>query len=59
MLPSRDKDLTEQLDDAELLQLAKEHLRDVSSANTISFKEVAAQNGIDLDTLPIEDIELE
>lgn len=59
MPPSRDKDLTEQIHDAELLQLAEKRLSGASSANTISFREVAAQNGIDLNALPTEDVALE
>lgn len=51
--------LIERLCDAELLRTAEERLKDYNPANTVSFEEVAKKNGIDLDTLPKEDVELE
>lgn len=51
--------LLERLCDAELLRTAAERLKNYNPADTIPFEKVAAKNGIDLNTLPEEDIELE
>lgn len=44
---------------AELLRTAAERLKHYDPADTIPFEKVAAQNGIDLNALPEEDIELD
>ncbi len=51
--------LIERVYDAELLHTAEERLKDYNPAKTVPFEEVAAKNGIDLSSLPKEDIELE
>lgn len=61
VLPSPDdyNALLEDLCNAELLRTAAKRLKHYDYADTIPIEKVAAQNGIDLNALPEENIELD